>query len=236
MLFCPRCSAPQILLPEHMRAEGDGGPSGDREQTTGATPPPRISPADPHQIDWRTALSAAGMVALVATGLRLIAMKFDLISILWFFWLLAGANLALGIYARRRPGGWMDARVGMRIGVVTGLMMCSALAFASGVAGVIVRYGMHGMTRFDEQSEQDNKALRERIKGWMEQQNVDPETRKNYAATMNSPLMNSPEVKAGSALFGFAFEGVILVFLSGGAGAVNGMMRGARLARQRGSS
>jgi len=228
MLFCPRCSAPQILLPEHMRSEGDAAAT---IQTTGTTPPPRPHPVDPKQIDWRTALSAAALVALVAAALRIAGLKFDAVSFVWFFWLLCGANLALGYYARKRPTAWMDARVGLRIGLVTGMLMCATMAVASGAAGVVVRYGLHGMGTFDQQQAEETKALQERVQAWM-QRNFDAEQQKDYQARMNSPLMKSPEMLAGSTLFGAGFWAIILMAISAGTGALNGMMRGVRLSRR----
>ena len=241
LLFCPRCSAPQLRLPEHMRSEYDAAAS--PELTTGALPPPRImprgassAPSDPRGIDWRAALTAAGLVTAVAAGLRLLSLEFELLSILWFFWLLSGANLALSLYARKHPGGWMDARVGMRIGLVTGILMCAALAVVGGASGVVMRYGLHTMEKVDQQSDEQTRAMQARIEGWMQQQDVDPGERQNFVDTMNSPLMRSSEFRGGSALLSFGFAGFILVFISGGAGALNGMMRGSKLARRRGNS
>jgi hypothetical protein len=232
MLFCPRCSAPQILLPEHMRSENDAAAT---IETTGATPPPRPHSAnanqDPKQVDWRAALSAAGLVALVAAALRIAELKFDVVALVWFFWLLCGANLGVGYYARKRPTAWMDARVGMRIGLVTGVLMCATMAVVSGAAGVVVRYGLHGMTAFDQQQAEETKAMQGRVQVWM-QHTFDAEQQKDYEARMNSPLMKSPEMLAGSALFGAGFWAVILVAISAGTGAVNGMMRGLRLSRR----
>jgi hypothetical protein len=38
---------------------------------------------------------------------------------------------------------------------------------------------------------------------------------------------------AGVALAGFGFEALVLMLISAGTGGINGMMRGARMARQR---
>ncbi len=227
LLFCPRCSAPQILLPEHMRTEGDGGPS-----TTGTTPPPRPNPVDPRQIDWPVALSAAGFVALVAAILRVLGLRFDFLSILWFFWMISGANVALNTYARRRPLAWVNARVGLRIGVVTGVLMLGAVSVSFGVAGLAKRYVLHDMAQSDEQAANDAKVMQAKFQAWMQQQNVDPETRKNYAMVIDSPLMNSPEMRAGSTLAGYGFAGFLLILVCAGVGALTGMLRGARVAHQ----
>ncbi len=233
MLFCPRCSAPQIMLPEHMRTEPPVVAG-----TTGTTPPPRPYSGDAYsgdkrQIDWRVALSTAGAIALVAAVLRIAGLKVELISIAWFFWMLAGANLALGVYAKKRPEAWMDARVGMRIGLVTGMMMCGAMAAAGGATGVVERYGLRGMAKFDDDRAKDRVAGQDLVLSWMKEHEIDPDVQKNYAESMNSPLAKSPEMLAGVGLAGFGFEGLVLMFVSAGTGAINGMMRGARLARQR---
>ena len=106
----------------------------------------------------------------------------------------------------------------------------------SGGSGVVMRYGLHSMEKVDQENEEQTKAMQARIEHWVEQQTTDAEQRKDFIATMNSPFMNSPEVRGASALVSFAFAAFILVFISGGAGALNGMMRGAKLARDRSSS
>jgi hypothetical protein len=88
----------------------------------------------------------------------------------------------------------------------------------------------------DQQNEEQTKAMQARVERWVEQQDLDSDTRKSFLDSMNSPFMSSPEMKAGSALLSFGFAGFILIFISGGAGALNGMMRGARVARRRGNS
>ncbi len=228
LLFCPRCSAPQILLPEHMRTEGDGGPS-----TTGTTPPPRPYAVDPRQIDWRVALASAGLVALAAAILRVLGLRFDFFAILWFFWMISGANVTLNTYARRRPLAWVNARVGFRIGIVTGILMLAAVSVSYGAAGVAKRYVLHDMAQSDEQAAIDAKVMQTKFQAWMQQQNIDPETRKNYALVVDSPMMNSPEMRAGSTLAGYGFAGLLLILVCAGVGALTGMLRGVRMAHQR---
>lgn len=230
MLFCPRCSAPQILLPEHMRVE-----PAVMAGTTGTMPPPLPAdhPGARGQIDWRVALPAAAAIALVAAVLRIAGLKLEAASIVWFFWILAGANLALGVYAKRRPAAWMDARVGLRIGLVTGMLMCGAMAAAGGATGVVERYGLGGMAKFDDDRAKDRAAGQEMVQSWMKEHAFDADVQKNYAESMNSPLAKSPEMLAGVALAGFGFEALVLMLISAGTGAINGMMRGARIARQR---
>jgi hypothetical protein len=230
MLFCPRCSAPQILLPEHMRVE-----PAVIAGTTGTMPPPLPAdhPGGRGQIDWRVALPAAGAIALVAAALRIAGLKLEVVSIVWFFWMLAGANLALGVYAKRRPAAWMDARAGLRIGLVTGMLMCGAMALAGAATGVVERYGLRGMARFDDARAKDRVAGQEMVQAWMKDHELDADMQKNYAESMNSPLAKSPEMLAGVGLLEFGFEALVLMFISAGTGAVNGMMRGARIARQR---
>ncbi len=228
LLFCPRCSAPQLLLPEHLQSEKDS-----RSATTGATPPPRLDGADPRQIEWRVVLQAAGFVACIVALLRLLGLRFDLFNMFWFFWLVSGPGVTLNSYVRRRPMAWMNARVGLRVGVVTGLLMLAAVSVCVGGAGVVQRYGLHDMAQADEQTASETKAMQVRVQAWMQQQNVDPETQKNYAAVINSPLMISPEMRAGSTLAGYGLAGLLLLLLCGGVGSLTGMLRGARVAHER---
>lgn len=233
MLFCPRCGAPQILLPDHMRTEiaADEGIS-----TTGAVPPPRPAGADYHapgRVDWRSALPVAGAVALIAMLLAVAGMKWPAAQLISALWTMSGAVTAIGFYARSRPRASMDGRVGLRIGVAAGLLIVTAVSVGMAVSGVVVRYGLHGMAKFDEERAQDAKTARERGINWLEGQDQDKELQERYVAMMNSPLMTSPEMRAGSALLSLVFYGGLIVLLSGAGGAFAGMVRGAGAARQR---
>ena len=57
--FCPHCGAPQILLPEHLRAEAEEAIEAANAATSGVAAPPA-----PREVHWRTALRYGSLVAL----------------------------------------------------------------------------------------------------------------------------------------------------------------------------
>lgn len=230
MLFCPRCSAPQLLLPEHMRIEDPGAAP---VATTGTLPPPRVRTADSRQVDWQAALPGAAMVAVAGAVLTMVGLKVNGAALLSVVWLLSAASISLGLYVRRSPRAWMDGRIGLRVGVVTGLLMLAALAVAGAGTGVVLRFGTHGLAQFDEQSVQQTKATQAWWVNWMQAQGQDKDVQAKYVEMLNSPLMTSPEMKAGSELFSLGLEGAIIVLIAAGGGAFAGMLRGRRAARMR---
>jgi hypothetical protein len=235
LLFCARCGAPQILLPEHMRVEEDGAQT-DVLSTTGTTPPPRPAGSDDSasgRIDWRAALPVAALIALAGMVLALAGMKWAGVQAMSVLWTMSGAVTALGLYARRRPLARVDGRVGLRIGVATGLLMVVAVAVGMAATGVVARYGLHAMGNFDSQRLQESQAAQQHWIAWMHQQNQDKELEDRYVAIMNSPLVTSPEVRAGSALASMGFYACLILLLSAGGGAFAGMIRGAGAARHR---
>ena len=104
-----------------------GAPEAD---TTGAVPPPR-----PQQVEWKTAIRCAVLVAGIAAVLSLVAARVELVSPLSWLWTISGSIITLALYQRRRPLAWMDAGVGARIGVVVGLALVACLAVAWPSAG-----------------------------------------------------------------------------------------------------
>lgn len=221
LLFCPHCSAPQILLPAHMRTEGDSAPI-----TTGTVPPPLSLSVEEGQIDWPVAISSGGLVAGIGAVLMVIGLKLSAVSVLSTFWLMGGSVLAMGLYTRRLPKASVDARSGLRIGLVTGLLLVGAVGVALAVAGVVVRFGMHGMGGFDAMMSQQFDAMLSQMAARMHEQNQDASFQQKVLA-----FMGSQEVRGGLAVFYVSFLGLILVLLSAGGGAFSGMMSRTRTTR-----
>jgi hypothetical protein len=115
--FCPHCGSPQIYLQDHEQQNG-----GVETDTTGAIPPPR-----PQQVEWKTAIRCAALVAGVAAGLSLVSQRVQVVSLLSMLWTISGSMITLALYQRRRPLAWMDAGVGARIGLVVGLALVVCL-------------------------------------------------------------------------------------------------------------
>jgi len=206
--FCSHCGAPQIYLMDH------GQPAETTEAgTTGALPPPRLQ-----QVEWKTAIRCAALVALVAAALGMVATKVPVLSPLSSLWTISGSLIAVGLYQRRRPLAWMDAAVGARIGIVVGLALVTCLGVSMAVAGLVARYGLHNMAAFDAQ-------LTEQLHAQIE---------KAVAANPEPPdvlrYLYSPEFRAGMMLTGFAMVAGILLVLSAVGGAVSGLLRTRRRA------
>jgi hypothetical protein len=201
--FCPHCGSPQIYLQDY--EEQNNGAEGD---TTGATPPPR-----PQQVEWKTAIRCALLVAGVAAVLSVVSAKVQLVSSLTWLWTISGSMITLALYQKRKPLAWMDAGIGARIGMVVGLALVGCLAVAMAGAGLVARFGLHSMAGFDADLTQ---ALHAQIE-------------KAAATTPEPPevlrFLYSPEVRAGIMLAGFAMVSGALLVLSTVGGALGGFMR-----------
>ena len=201
--FCPHCGSPQIYLQDYEEQN-----NGSEKSTTGAAPPP-----SPQQVEWKTAIRCALLVAGVAAVLSVLSAKVQLVSPISWLWTISGSMITLALYQKRRPLAWMDAGVGARIGVVVGLALVTFLAVAMAGAGLVARYGLHSMAGFDAELTQTLHAQGEKA-----------------AATAPQPpevvrFLYSPEVRAGIMLAGFAMVSGVLLVLSTVGGALGGFMR-----------
>ena len=201
--FCPHCGSPQLFLPDYEEQTGSADAA-----TTGATPPPR-----PQQVEWKTAIRCAALVAAVAAFLSLVSAKVQVVSPLTWLWTVSGSLITLALYQKRRPQAWMDASIGARIGVVVGLALMACFAIAMSAAGLVARYALHSMAGFDAQ-----------LTGMLHAQ-----VQKAAATTPEPPgvveFLYSPEVRAGMMLAGFAMLSGLLLVLSTVGGAVGGFLR-----------
>jgi hypothetical protein len=201
--FCPHCGSPQIFLQDYEQQSGAS-----EADTTGAVPPPR-----PQQVEWKTAIRCAVLVAGIAAVLSLVAARVQLVSPLSWLWTISGSIITLALYQRRRPLAWMDAGVGARIGVVVGLALVACLAVAMAIGGLVARYGLHSMAGLDAQ-------LTELLHAQFD---------KAAAITPQPPEVQrfwySPEFRAGMMLAGFGMLAGFLLVLSTVGGAVGGFMR-----------
>lgn len=222
VLFCPRCGSPQILLQDHMRIEA---PVAAGHDSTGALPPPRPGNVGRNNVDWRAAIVAGALVAAIGAVLSVLGMKFLAFGFVGTLWTISCAVLTIGLYARQHPTLKMDGRVGMRIGVIAGVLMIAAIGVGTAATGVVLRFGTHQMAQFDRESAQRRKDLQAQFLEFLKKNTDDKDLISQYSAAINSPQANSPEMLAGSALAGGALQGLILILLSAGGGAFVGMMR-----------
>jgi hypothetical protein len=201
--FCPHCGAPQIYLVDYEQpaelAEAN---------TTGAAPPPA-----PRNVEWKTAIRCALLVAGVAAVLTLVAARFESVSPLSWLWTVSGSLITLALYQRRRPQAWMDAGIGAKIGVVVGVVLVACLAVAMAAGGLVARYALHNMAGFDAQLTQQLH------------QQIEHAVATNPEAKSIQGYLYSPEFRAGMMLAGFALISGILLILSTVGGAVGGLLR-----------
>ncbi len=201
--FCPHCGAPQIYFQENDQQTESSGVG-----TSGAGPPPRSQ-----KVEWKTAIRCALLVAGIAAGLSLVSVRVQVLSPLSWLWTISGSIITLGFYQRRRPGAWMDAGVGARIGVVVGLALVTFFAISMAIGGLVARYGLHGMGATDAQ-------LTDFFRTQLEKAN---------AITPQPPEIQrfwfSPEFRAGMMVAGFGMVSGILLVLSTVGGAVSGFLR-----------
>jgi len=222
-LFCPRCGAPQILLPEYMRA--DLSPAKLVEgATTGAVPPPR-----PQVVDWPVALTSALPMAL-ATGVLVVAsFAIPTAGLLNTLCILGGSGVALGLYRSRRPLARMDGRVGLRVGLVTGLLMVAAMGIGLALTGTVERFGVHGLAGFDNEVDQYFALIHAQMTVSMQNQNQDPAAQQHVLG-----LFMSPEGRAGWVLVWLGFIGGFVVVLTSALGGFAGLLQTRRRALRRG--
>ncbi len=171
-------------------------------------PPPR-----PQQVEWKTAIRCAALVAVVAAVLSLVSTRVPVMSPLSSLWTISGSLIAVGLYQKRRPQAWMDAGVGARIGIVVGLALVICLSVSMAAAGLVARYVLHSMAGFDAQLTDQLHAQIEKAAA----ANPEPPEVLRY--------LYSPEFRAGMMLTGFAMVAGILLVLSALGGAVGGLLR-----------
>lgn len=201
--FCPHCGSPQIYLQDYEQQSGAA-----EADTTGAIPPPR-----PQQVEWKTAIRCAALVAGIAAVLGLVSQRVQVVSLFSWLWTIGGSMITLALYQHRRPLAWMDAGVGARIGMVVGLALVACLGVALAIGGLVARYGLHSMTGVDAQMTEMFHAEFEKAAAISPQP---PEVQR---------FLNSPEFRAGIMLAFFGMMAGILLVLSTVGGAVGGFMR-----------
>ena len=227
-LYCPHCGAPQLRLPDYMRQEtpsasiDSAGADGEDSApfSTSRTPPPR-----PREVEWRAALTSGAIVSGIAAALVVLGLKVPFASFLSTIWVIGAAAIALGLYARKRPQASMDGRIGLRIGLATGVMMIAAIAVALAVTGLVVRFGLHHMSGFDANVSQQMTAMQQQLGDRMSDQQQPAAFRQHMLG-----FLGSPEVRGGLAIFYLATFGFIILLFAAGGGAFAGMMRHARRA------
>ena len=220
-LFCPRCGAPQILLPEYMRTEVVV-PAG--AATTGAVPPPR-----PRLVEWPVVLGCVLPVAILTGVLSVAGLVTPVASLLNVLCVFGASGIALGLYRSRRPVAQIDGSVGLRVGLVTGLMIVAAMGIGLATCGFVERFALHGMAAFDGEMALQFAAVQTKMNETIQAQQQSPDVQKHV---LNFLL--SPEGRAGMILFYLAVLAGFIVMLTSALGAFAGSLQVRRRALRRG--
>jgi len=207
--FCPQCGAPQLSFAlESQSAQSNGEAT---EAELGAASTAAIPPPSPRQVEWKTAIRCAALVAAVGAALSVGAIRVDVLSPVSFLWIMSASLITLGFYQRRRPAAWMDVRVGARIGMVVGVCMALVLGVAMASAGLVGRFGLHAMGGFDaEMGARIQEAIRNSTTP------IPPEM---------LGFLASPEFRGGMMVTGFVFVSGLILVLSTVGGAFAGLLR-----------
>jgi hypothetical protein len=207
--FCPHCGTPQLTLSlenQSVETGGDPAPAADGTPSTGTLPPPV-----PQQVEWQVATQCAVVVAAVGSVLALGSVRFDLLSPVSFVWMMSASMVAMALYQRQRPAAWIDAKVGIRIGLLVGLCLALGLGIVLAGWGLVARFALHSMGSFDAaMAQQMQVAIRN------SKTPIPPEM---------LGVMQSTEFRAVMMLMTFAFVTVILLMISALGGAFAGMLR-----------
>lgn len=211
--FCPHCGTPQLTLSlenQSVETGGEPGPGPDGTPSTGKLPPPL-----PQQVDWPTAIRCAVAVAAIGSVLKLASLRLDVLAPVSFVWMVSVPLITLGLYQKRRPAAWIDARVGTRIGMLAGLCLAVGTAIVLSGWGLVERFGLHSMGGFDAMLAgqiADGLARSQQMLGTP----VDPRV---------AALEQTPEFHAGFVMASGAMGAVMLLGVSAVGGAFAGMLR-----------
>jgi len=223
-LFCPRCGAPQIQLPSYMRSEPETSVAGTAD-TTGPMPPAR-----PQLVEWPVVLGCAAPVGLATAAFAIAGIfnpgGFFVVTLC----VLCGSSIVLGLYRARRPLARVDGRVGLRVGALTGLLMIALTWTALAITGAVERYGVHGMSAYDElltKQQQAANQMAEQMTEGLSGPEMDAATRKEQLEKLSTP-----EFRAAGQLMGIFLQSGIVLILTTGLGGFAGLLQSRRASRR----
>ncbi len=208
-LYCPHCGAVQLVLPDYLRVVTPEMEE-QRTRTTGMVPPPR-----PQMVDWRAAIRCAGVVGTVAAVLMGLGLLLPVMDSMGTLWMLASGLTAVWLYGRVRPRMRMDARTGVRIGVVAGLVTVSLVGVVLAAGGLVNRFALNRGAALDEFVTEGLGVTVNALKN----QPGNPAFN-----TQALDVLESPEGRAGYMLLNLVFDGAFLIGLAAASGAATGSM------------
>jgi hypothetical protein len=219
-LFCPRCGAPQIQLPSYMRSEPETSVTGT------ADPAGPMPPARPQLVEWPVVLGCAAPVGLATAAFAIAGIfnpgGFFVVTLC----ILCGSSIVLGLYRARRPLARVDGRVGLRVGAAAGLLMIALTWTALAITGVVERYGVHGMSAYDELLTKQQQAAEQMTEGLLGPE-IDAATRKDQL-----DKLSTPEFRVAGQLMGIFLQSGLVLVLTTGLGGFAGLLQSRRASRR----
>ncbi len=203
--YCPYCGLPQLVY----EADGSAGP-GEQE-------PLNETVQDASCVAWKPALRVAMLLAVPA---GLLSSGVSPLGFLGLAWAAAAAAWAVTLYARSQRAVWITIGAGARIGLVTG-MLAAWLAFSvSGGALFVQRYVLHHAGQIDSEWKTRVGMSQQVTQQWTSGLGpADPAQAQAQRGQVESWML-SPWGHAGIEAFGFATNGLLLLFFATGGGAL----------------
>ena len=206
--FCGQCGLPQLRVSEDALAAATPAPQ--QAQAAGA-------------VDWARALRVLASTAAVGVAVPSLLPGALASGAAAGVSLLMTPVLALAsvfAYGRGRFARTTTTSAGAHIGAVLGLLMGALIAFVTGVAGFVLRYGYHSHA-MDDTIAQAMNQMPAQLAAQMASVGPPPPELLAFIA--------SPEFRAGSFIFGHVFWLLVLVVV----GSVCGWMSAAILRTRR---
>jgi predicted nucleic acid-binding Zn-ribbon protein len=192
-LFCPHCGAPQLRY----ELTDEPGPSvSSRSQT--------ISGGNVDAVSWKAAVVSAVLVA-IPVGLLASLLDFG------WLWVIGGGIATMSLY-RRRVGIPPSSLVGLRIGVLLGVLTAFVSTAFYSVKLLALRYLLHS-GELDQQVHSVAQQLTDQVN------HSDPQTA--AAMTQLAHLLTSPDGTAVIVLTSAGSSAVFMVLLAAVAGALS---------------
>jgi len=208
--FCPACGLPQLVYSE----DADAAPGQPERRAEAAR--------DASMVDWKPAIRAACLLAVPA---GLLSSASSPVSFFGVFWMAAAAAWAVTLYVRGGEGtAWITTGAGARIGLVTGLLAAWLAFSASGGALFTERYALHRGAQIDSEWKNRVEMSQQLTAQWQNGFGGTDAAQARDLRTQIEAWMESPWGHAGIETFGFAINGLLLVFFAVGGGALGARM------------
>jgi len=157
LIYCSQCGAPQVMLSEELREKAAEDVSAQaavqsRSDTSGNFAEANLTSldsGDPTAVDWTEAVRVAGLGGLIALALGVISIPVEQVGFLSLLWALIAPIVVLGIYCARRKSTRIRPSFGVRLGLVTGLAIATAMSTVGALEFILSRFVFHRGAEID---------------------------------------------------------------------------------------